>query len=103
MLNGNEYKSRIMKGEYLAELLKRKKAGDYIYEAGATSYSIRKVKILFINEDGALMKYVDGNTFYAQGSWKYFETKEEAVQHAIDLCEESIQKAQYEIEKLKKL
>lgn len=92
-----------MKGEYLSELLKRKKAGDYIYEAGATSYSIRKVKILFINEDGALMKYVDGNTFYAQGSWKYFETKEEAVQHAIDLCEDSIKKLEYEIKKLKKL
>jgi len=92
-----------MKGEYLAELLKRKKEGDYIYEAGATSYSIRKIKILFKQENGALMKYVNGNTFYAQGFWVDYSTKEEAVQHAIDLCEESIQKAQYEIEKLKKL
>ena len=92
-----------MKGKYLTELLKSKKAGEYIYEAGATSYSIRKVKILFKTEDGALMKYVDGNTFYAPGFWVYYETKEDAVKHAIDLCEDSIKKSEYEIEKLKKV
>ena len=96
-----------MKGKYLTELLCTRKAGDYIYEAGSTFNSIRKIQILFVKEDGrersALMKYVDGNTFYAQGSWKYFETKEEAVQHAIDLCEDSIKKLEYEIKKLKKL
>lgn len=92
-----------MKGESLSKMLKRKKEGDYIYEAGSIYNSIRKVQILFINKDGALMKYVDGNTFYAQGSWEYFETKEDAVKHAIELCEDSIRRLEYEIKQLKKI
>lgn len=96
-----------MKGEYLSALLKRKKEGDFIYEAGSTYNSIRKVQILFIKEDvlewSALLKYVDGNPFYAPGFWQYFETKEDAVKHAIELCEDSIRKLEYEIKQLKKI
>lgn len=96
-----------MKGKYLTELLCTRKAGDYIYEAGSTFNSVRKIQILFVKEDGrersALMKYVDGNTFYAPGFWQYYETKEDAVKHAIELCEDSIHRLEYEIKNLKKL